>query len=124
MQTIERYGLSARLTVHTAAVLYLVFAMFYFGASAQTVTFEQRVIENHQRIDGQRDLREQPATAAGHHGWSGIDSARNRDPHGGRRAPATPLIDARLGLPMLRPPRCCRRVFRARSFTPASIRSR
>ncbi len=52
MRTIERYGPPARLVVNVAAVLYLVFAIFRFGAAAQSVTIEQRVIENQQRIEG------------------------------------------------------------------------
>jgi hypothetical protein len=52
MRTIERYGPPARLVANLAAVLYLVFAMFRFGAAAQGVSTQQRVIENHQRIEG------------------------------------------------------------------------
>lgn len=51
MRTVEQYGPPVRLLVNVAAVLYLGFAMFRFAA-AQSVTIEQRVIENQQRIEG------------------------------------------------------------------------
>jgi type II secretory pathway component PulJ len=51
MRTLERYGPPVRLLVNLAAVLYLVFSMFH-SAAAQSVTVEQRVIENRQRIEG------------------------------------------------------------------------
>ncbi len=52
MRMIERYGPPARLAANLAAVLYLVFALFHFGAAAQNVSLRQRVIENRERIEG------------------------------------------------------------------------